>query len=76
MFKAKNDGRYRLEFYFVNGGVGWLVNNDKAQIEAWWDLFSKPLYEENDPDRIVCMALFIDGHYIKEHRQEHLPVAA
>jgi hypothetical protein len=71
MFKSPNDGRYRLEFLFSNGGVGWLVTDDRKQVDSWWDIFKKP----SQPEIIVTMALFDNNNFVKDHRHE-LPVAA
>jgi hypothetical protein len=71
MFKAKDDGRYRLEFYFADNGVGWLVTDDHAQAEAWWAVFSKPFHDSGYAARVVSMAMFDSNRYVKEHRHEH-----
>lgn len=76
MFKDKNDGCHRLEFYFGDDGVGWLVTDDKAQVEAWFEAFKVGFHDSGFCERAESMGLFIDGNFIREHRYESLkPVA-
>jgi hypothetical protein len=75
MFQGKNDGRYRLEFLFEGGALGWLVTDDKAKIDAWWNVFSVPLRDTGHRERCVGIAMFDNNEFVKEHRYE-LPVAA
>lgn len=75
MFKSPHDGRYRLEFLFSSGGVGWLVTDDKKQVDAWWNVFKTPFQDSGYQERIVNMALFDNDNFVKDHRYE-LPVAA
>jgi hypothetical protein len=72
MFKNRNDGRYRLEFFFTNGGLGWLVTDDLAQAQGWWDIFAKP----QDRDLIGSIAFFDNNVFIKEYRPEDIRLAA
>lgn len=69
------NSRYRIEFYFADNGVGTLFSNDTAQVDAWWNVFSKPWADTGHAGRVVSMALFDDGKYVKEFRHE-VPVAA
>lgn len=59
--RSKNDGKFRVELKFKDGGEGWLVTDDYQQACAWYDVFKTPtgmmqsdiieviIYKENKP---------------------------